>query len=266
MEKIKLLSFYYYKNFIRSKSGKAIFFSIPIFLLFLSMSLFSFKEPENKFLSSGYELTIMVVFLLATFTSSDFICSEIKEKTIQLLFTKPIKEKDIIISKWISVNLIILNTIVLYFFTFHLLGLILFKKYFPVIDLTFLTIFISSLLISSFTFFLTSVFPTIATAIFILIFGTGLTKFVLNSLSDVKTYNFFGLIAKKIGIYLSYFLFYLFPSYNNLIIKPDEISWSKPFWLGYLKFFIYGVLITIFYLMMAIYIFKLKRKSYLKSI
>lgn len=264
MEKIKLLSFYFYKNFIRSKSGKGIFFSIPLFILFLSMSLFAIKNPEKKFLEAAYELTMTVVFFIATFASCDFICSEIKEKTIQLLFTKPIKEKDIIISKWLAINLTILITIISYFFAFHLFGLLFFKEYFPSMDMTFLTIFISSLLISSFTYFLTTLFPTIATALFILIFGTGFIKFILNSLFYVKTYNIFGLIAKKISIYFSYFLFYLFPSYSNLIIKPDEISWSKTYWLNYLKYLVYGILITIFYLLTSIYIFKIKRKSYLK--
>ncbi len=264
MEKIKLLSFYFYKNFIRSKSGKAIFFSISVFILFFFLSIFAIKEAEREFLNTAYELTASVILLVATIGSCDFLCSEIKEKTIQLLLTKPIREKDIIISKWIAINLIILTAIILYFFVFHIFGFFIFKRYFPSMDITFLTIFISSLLISSFTFFLTTLFPTIATAIFIIIFGTGLTKLILNSLFDIKTYNIFGLISKKILIYLFYFLFYLFPSYSNLIIKPAEISWSKTFWLNYVKYLIYGILITIFYLLASIYIFKIKRKSYLK--
>lgn len=230
------------------------------------MSLFAIKNPEKKFLEAAYELTMTVVFFIATFASCDFICSEIKEKTIQLLLTKPIKEKDIIISKWIVINLTILITIISYLFAFHLFGLLFFKEYFPSMDMTFLTIFISSLLISSFTYFLTTLFPTIATALFILIFGTGFIKFILNSLFYVKTYNIFGLIAKKILIYFFYFLFYLFPSYTKLLLSPDEISFTKGFWLEYLKYFIYGIFSTIFYLIGAIYIFKIKRKSYLKSI
>lgn len=251
---------------MRSKTGKSIIYSIPAFLLILFISLISPRSMEKVFLDLSSSLIYLIILFLSIFGSCDFIISEIKENTIQFLFTKPIKPKEIIISKWLSINLVVLTTIFLYLIITHLFGLILFKKYFFSLDISLGTIFLGGLLLSSFTFFLTCLFPSISTAVFIIIFGTGLINFLLKSLINAKTYNLIGLIAKKIGLGLLYFLFYLFPSLTNLTLEPNEILFTKAFWKGYLNNFLYAILGTIFYLLISIYFFGIKRKSYYKSI
>lgn len=264
LEKIKLLTLIFFKNFIRSKAGKSIFYSIIILMIFLTFSILPSRNAEKLFLNASYSLVSFIIFFLSVFGSCELLRGEIKESTIQFLLTKPIKPKEIIISKWITMTLIIFLSLFIYVISFHILSFILFQKYFLKMDLSFITIFLSSLLLSSFTFFLTSIYPSISTAVFVIIFGTGLIDNFLKALLYAKTYNIYGLIGKKIGIFVLYFLFYLFPSNENIVLKPDELIWNKTFLLEYSKYFIYAISGTAFYLFLSIYIFGLKRKSYLK--
>lgn len=251
---------------MRSRQGRAIYYSVPIFIILLSLSLIPSRNIEKLFIELTGEFIFVVVFFLAVFGGCEFIVGEIKENTIQFLFTKPLKTEEIILSKWISLNLVIITTLFLYLIIFHIAGFAIFQKYFFKMDLSFATIFLSTLLVSSFTFFLSSIYPSISTGVFIIVFGTGLIEFFLKNLLDAKTFNIYGLLAKKIGTYLLYLLFYIFPSYQNVALKPDEFLWSKVFWYNYSKYFIYAIFGTIFYLLLSIYIFGLKRKSYFKSI
>lgn len=266
LEKIKILILNFTKNFMRSRAGKSLIYFIPLFFLILLSSLSSISNPEKLFLNLGSALLYLVILFLSIFSSCESITGEIKENTIQFLFTKPLKPGEIIISKWLSINLIAIAALFSYLIVLHIFGLIFFKKYFFSLDVSIGTLFLGSLLLSSFTFFLTSLFPSISTAIFILIFGTGLIDILLKALLAAKTHNLIGLIAKKVGAGILYFLFYLFPSFNNVTLGADEILLNKTFWKGYLIKFFYVIFCSTFYLLLSIYIFGRKRKSYFKSI
>ncbi|MEJ5166555.1 MAG: hypothetical protein WHV67_05970 [Thermoanaerobaculia bacterium] len=266
LEKIKILTLNFTKNFMRSRAGKSLIYFIPLFFLIMLLSLSSSLSPEKLFLNLGSSILYLVILFLSIFSSCESITGEIKENTIQFLFTKPLKPGEIIISKWLSVNLITFTTLFSYLLVLHFFGLIFFKKYFFSLDISIATLFLGSLLLSSFTFFLTTLFPSISTAIFILIFGTGLIDVLLKALLAAKTYNLIGLIAKKVGAGILYFFFYLFPSFNNVTLEADEILLNKTFWKGYLVKFFYVIFCSIFYLLLSIYIFKVKRKIYFKSI
>lgn len=265
LEKIKLLTIYFYKNFIRSKTGRSIYYFIIIFLIFLNLTFLS-KNPEKFFIDICNSIVFTIIFFLSIFGSCQFISAEIKENTIQLLFTKPLKSSEIILSKWISLNLVIINTLIIYLILSHIFAFILFKKYYITLDLSFLTIFFASLLLSSFSFFLCSLYPSFSTAVFIIIFGSGLIDFLLKSLMYIKTKNLYELLAKKAGVYILYFLFYLLPSYQTVILQPKEILLDAKFFYSYIKYLLYVILCTAFYIFISIYIFSKKRRSYFKSI
>lgn len=265
LEKIKLLTIYFYKNFIRSKTGKSIYYSAIIFLILLTSPLFA-RNPEKSFFNGCCFMVYTIIFFLSIFGSCGFILDEIKENTIQFLFTKPLKSSEIILSKWISLNLVIINTLIIYLIVSHIFAFILFKKYYITLDLSFLTIFFASLLLSSFTFFLCSLYPSISTAVFIIIFGNGLIDFLLKFLMDTKTKNIYELLAKKAGVYILYFLFYLFPSHQVVVLEPKEILLDIKFFHSNIKYLFYVILSTAFYLFLSIYIFSKKRRSYFKSI
>lgn len=266
LEKIKVLTLNFTKNFIRSRAGKSLIYFIPLFFLIMLLSLSSSFSPEKLFLSLGSTILYLVVLFFSTFASCESITAEIKENTIQLLFTKPLKLKEIILSKWISINLISFSTLLIYLLILHIFGLIFFKKYFLTLDISIATLFMASLLLSSFTFFLTALFPSISTAIFIIIFGTGLIDLFMKALIQTKTHNITGLIAKKAGIVILYPIFYLFPSISKITLEPDEVLLNKTFMKGYLNNLLYVIFCTIFYLFLSIYIFKRKRNAYFKSI
>lgn len=265
LEKTKLLTIYFYRNFIRSKTGKSIYYSVIIFLIFLTFILSSI-EPEKFFFNSCYCIVFTIIFFLSIFGSCGFVLDEIKENTIQFLFTKPLKPSEVILSKWLSLNLVIINTLIIYLIVSHIFAFFLLKKYYITLDLSFLTIFLASLLLSSFTFFLCSLYPSFSTAIFITIFGTGLIDLLLKSLMDTKTKSIYELVAKKAGVYVLYFLFYLFPSHEVVALDPKKIILDSKFFYSYIKYLFYVIISTAFYLFLSIYIFSKKRRSYFKSI
>lgn len=265
LEKIKLLTIYFYKNFIRSKTGKSIYYSTIIFLIFLTATLHS-RNPEKFFIDSCYIIVYTLIYFLSIFGSCGFILDEIKENTIQFLFTKPLKPSEIILSKWISLNLAIINLLIIYLIVSHIFAFFLLKKYYFTLDLSFLTIFLASLLLSSFTFFLCSLYPSFSTAVFIIIFGSGFVDFLLKSIMSNKTKNIYELIAKKAEVYILYFLFYLFPSHQIITLEPKEIILDGKFFYSYIKYIFYVILSSAFYIFLSIYIFRKKRRSYFKSI
>lgn len=251
---------------MRSRTGRSIFYSIGVYL-FISSSIFIFpRDLEKNFLGFTSFFSYLMVFFLSIFGSCELFTSEIKENTIQFLFTKPLKPREIILSKWICLNFVILTTLLLYLIIFHIAGLAIFQKYFFKMDLSFFTIFLSGIILSSFTFLLLTIYPSVATGVFIIIFGTGLIDFFLKSLIDTKTHNFFGFLAKKTAIFILYILFYIFPSHSQISLGPDEILLNKTFIKNYSNYIFYAIFGTIFYLLLSIYIFGIKRRSYFKSI
>lgn len=265
LKEIKLLSILFYKNFMRSRSGKILFYVLPIIFIFLSSLAITGKEVESGFMVITYSITYVVILFLSLFGSAELIISEIKENTIQFLFTKPLKEEKIILSKWISINLASLTTLMIYSFTFHIISLLIFKKYLLNLDISFITLFFMSLLYSSFSLLLTLLSPSLASPFLILVFGTGLIGWLLKLVLNSKPYTLIGLISKKLLSLFLYILFYIFPIQEKLVLHPSEVLWNKIFWQKYLPHFFYFLFTTAFYLILSIYIFKLKRKAYYKS-
>lgn len=93
------------------------YFIIGTFLLITSLSIWIFPEPSPNILSSGvanlsifFEFTPWLILLLAPIITMGILSEEKREKTLELLLTKPISEFNIIISKFLACLIFIIIT------------------------------------------------------------------------------------------------------------------------------------------------------------
>ncbi len=262
MKNINLLFLLNLKNFLRAKKGKALFLAI-IFYIFLYSII-----PHNEILTfhrGSIGFFEIIIIILAIFGACDLISSEIREKTIQFALTQPIKEKEIIISKFLTINFISLFILLIFGILLQILSLIFFKKLYLSSFYSLFSLILVSLCFSSFTILLTVRFPHLTTAIFVLIFQNDLIKQSLASLQEAKFIKEWQVILKKIGVFLLNTFYYLLPSTSEISLKIGEFKWDKDFFNYYYKYFLYSILITIFYLTISIYIFKLRRNKILEK-
>ena len=102
------------KYFLNTPS---IYFIIGIFLTICSLSFWVFPEPApNIFdyglanLSTFFEFSPWLILLLAPIITMGIISEEKKEKTIELLLTKPIYELELVLGKFLASLILIIIT------------------------------------------------------------------------------------------------------------------------------------------------------------
>ncbi len=253
MKNINLLFLLNLKNFLRAKKGKALFLAI-IFYIFLYSII-----PHDEILifhRNSIGFFEILIGILAIFGACDLIASEIRERTIQFALTQPIKEEEFIISKFLTLNFISLFILLILGLLLQSLSLIFFKKVYLISFYSLFSLILVSFSFSSFTILLTVRFPHLTTAIFVLIFQNDLIKQSLAALQEAKFLKEWQIIIKKIGTFLLTIFYYLLPTTSDISLKVGEFKWDKDFFNYYYKYFLYSILVTIFYLIISIYLLK----------
>ncbi len=261
-----------FKGYLRTKLLYAILGVVVIYLLILFLIVIQMKLEERNgaaieavFLNYSGNIFSFVLFFVSIISSAFVLKKEIKEKTILFILTKPHYDIELIAGKWLGVCLLIFSTVILFAIPFHIVGLIFFQKFYFYQDLFFVTTVISMAFLSSFVVMISIVTSPIIAIVIPIFFQPNLIGMMIKSLSEYTTLNAIYSILKISGLSFLYLIYYIIPSFDEVIFYPAETAWGGDVFKQYLFSLFYSVVVTLIYLFVAVYLHK-RRKTKLVAV
>lgn len=248
-------------TFKRLTQQKA-FWILPILIVFhITAWVYTYvRYGENErllkgLISSSYTYGNTIAFLASIVIGVMLLTTEVKEKTLLSLMTKPLRASEFLAGKLLGAWIFLCTILGMFLIVSELLLLLMSHRLDASLALSYLGLSLVALLILCFAIFLTTWGDAVSAGIVILFVKEETVLFAQVILDTLDW-------PKAVILPLQWFmrgLYYLLPS-KSLNIKPASIEFTVDFLTSYAWNFFYTMDMIAVYFVMAVLIFKARKK------